>query len=138
MAQQGTPIWHFCLKLFVLFPEGSFEKNGVEIGASLSAPFDRDQTDLFQFGDIANHRAQAAAHIFGKALLARKALIHLPGIFQQHGIRELRTNRDMFAFENEIGHAGPAPLRGNVCASQAQVAVSKNSGFTNSLHIPPV
>ena len=75
------------------------------------------------------------ADIFRQARLPREALVHFSGILEQHGIDQLGTDRDLFAFQDEIRHTRPAALLGDVRPFQAQVAVLEGSGISEALII---
>ena len=74
------------------------------------------------------------ADIFRQARLPREALVHFTRILEQHGIDQLGTDRDLFAFQDEIRHTRPTALRGNVYTFQAQVAILECIGFGEALH----
>jgi hypothetical protein len=58
----------------------------------------------------------------GQAFLAWKTIVHFTGRFQQHGIDQSYTKRDLSTLQNKIGHTAPAVLRGDLGTSDAQVA----------------
>ena len=70
----------------------------------------------------------------GQQVDAWGAFILLPGIFEEHGIGEFGANGDFFAFQDEIGNAGPAALRGDVRPFEAQIAVFESFDFSQALH----
>lgn len=78
--------------------------DGVKVGLALAAPLDADQTDAVQFRDQLRDAHTAHAHVLGQPVLAGKARIIMPGVAQEHGIRDLGPHRKVRVFEDEIGH----------------------------------
>ena len=108
--------------------------HGVQVGPALSALLDGDQAVLLQFLQPGADTALGVANILGQAGLSRKALIQFTCIFEQHGVYKLRAYRDLVTLKDEVGNAGPATLRGNVCTLQAKIAIFELVGFPQALH----
>ena len=108
--------------------------DSIKIGPTLTALFDRDQAYLFELAEPTAHTALTVAHVLRKTVLARKALVQFASVFEQHSVDQLGTDRYFFAFENEIGHARPAALRGDVRPFEAQVTVLESVDFPQALH----
>lgn len=122
------------LFLLVLFPEGGFNVDNVQVGSALSASLNGDQTDPAQFTNIRIDALAGGAHICRQPILAWEAFVHFTGVLEQHGIGQLGTNGDLFALQDEVGHTRPAMTSGNVRPFQAQVAVSKSFDIPQALH----
>jgi hypothetical protein len=115
-------------------PERGFNVNRVEVGPTLAAPLDSNQAHLAQLTNVGVGALASSTHVLSQTILARKAFIHFTGVFEQHSVGKLGSNGYFFAFQDEIGYAGPTTLRGDVCAKEAQVAVFKSFGFPQALH----
>jgi hypothetical protein len=141
---RGQNIGHLDVKKFdisqasaAFFPERSFEMDGIQIGSSLASALHRDQPDLDQLLDVGIHALAGRPHILSQAVLAGEALIQLTGILEQHGIHQLGAHRNILAHQDEIGHARPAALCGDVRSLEEQVPLTESLGCCDMLHTPP-
>ncbi len=134
IGHQDVKYFDISLGLVGLFPEGSFDVDGVEIRAALPPSLHGDQTDTAQFLDVRVDALTGGAHICGQAILAGKALVQFAGVLEQHGIDEFGADGNLVGFEDEVGHACPATLRGNVRPLETEVAIFESGGFPQALH----
>jgi hypothetical protein len=95
--------------------------DGVTIRLSLTATLDRDEAASFQLSNEFGNAASAHAHVGRQAFLAGKAGIIVPGVTQEHGVSDFRSDRQVGLLEDEVGHLGKAPLRDRVCCVQLNI-----------------
>ena len=88
----------------------------VDIRFPLPTPLDGNVFTLFQFLDGRVRMPFADTHIPSERLLPRKTLVVLPGIFQKHDVRELRTGRQLSAVKHHIRDEREAVLCKNIRA----------------------
>src|SRR5580704_11962838 len=95
----------------------------IEICLPLAAPPDGDELLPLQLLNVGVGAVSRYAHVHGEPLLARKTIILLPGILQQHRIHELRAWREPVADQHMVEHLR-VPLYGkHVGALQNDIAV---------------
>ena len=86
---------------------------------------------LFEVGD---QTAAGNAHILGDELLAGIAIVVLPGVAKEQGIREFRTRRDRVGVEKKIRHHRKATRGCGIGIAQTDIAVDSFEMAADVVH----
>ena len=110
------------------------EVDGVEICLSLTTARDFDERAVLEFGDGAAHGGDVRAHVFGKALLAWKAEIVVPGVTEQKRIGRLGVGGKLGIAKDEIRKLGEAIPRDRIGGIQLHVLLDLLKSLSDVLH----
>src|SRR5205807_4567679 len=94
----------------------------VEIRLAETALLDFEDARSLKLLQIGSDAALPCAHILGELQLPRKAGIVAPCVFQQHGIGELGSDRNVFLYEDEIRHLREAMKGDGIGSDDLDVA----------------
>src|SRR5437016_6047950 len=88
----------------------------IQVGFALSPPSDFDKLCSLQLLNELTDARLAHPHVGREPFLAGEATVVVPGVMQEHGIGDLRTEAEVAILENEIGNLGePTTDNGIVC-----------------------
>ncbi len=74
----------------------------VHVGAVEAAALDVDEAALLQLGEVALYRPHGAVHVLGGAFLGGPAEIFLPGVREQHAVRNLGGGADRRVGKDDV------------------------------------
>ena len=97
------------------------EVDDVEVGLSLSAALDLDETAVFELRDGPADGRDVRAHVLGEALLAGEAQIVVPGVAEEERVGGLGIGRKIRISQNEIRELREAVQRDWIGAIQPHV-----------------
>jgi hypothetical protein len=100
-----------------------FEVQFVDIGLALPAPGDAQQPVGLQRLEVLADIGLVQAHVLGKPLLARVAVVVLPRVAEQHGEGEFVARAEVLRLEQEVRDLGEAAAGGGVGVAQDDVAI---------------
>jgi hypothetical protein len=102
------------------------EMKPVKVRLSEAPLFDFEQLCRFKFFEVRADTALSRSHVLRECGLSWKAGVVVPGIFEQHGVREFSADRDIAVREDEIGHLGEAVTRREIGTDDFDVSFSQN------------
>lgn len=82
---------------------------------------------------MAANTALVEPKVYGESLLARKAIVILPSVAEQHGEGHLVAGAELFGLEQEVRDLGEAPVGGSVGAVEDDVFVFED--VTEAAHL---
>ena len=110
------------------------EVDGVEICLSLTTARDFDERAILKLGDGPADGGDMRTHVFGKALLTRKAEIVVPGIAEQKRIGCLGVGGKFGIAQDEIRKLGEAIPRDRIGGIQFHVLLDLLKSPSDVLH----
>jgi hypothetical protein len=87
------------------------------------------KASAFKFFEIRANAALSSAHIIGEFDLSWKARIVTPRVFQEHGIRQLRSNGEFLFCQNEIRDLREALTRNRIGSNELDVSLFEEVAY---------
>lgn len=107
----------------------------IKVRLSKTTTLNFQKAHFLQFLDPPNDRSLPCSHIVGQSLLAWKAEIILPRIFEQHCVSEFGPNTNLFRDQYKIWHlCKTTSCRDDIPASQDNVSLLKYALYVHHLH----
>ena len=85
---------------------------GIDVGHSLSPSLNREQSLLLKSGDRFRYHAAAASEVVSDLVLAREAVVMVPGVLEELGVDELLAELEGRVVEGNIRYLRE-PTRGD-------------------------
>ena len=94
----------------------------IEVSLAKSSLGHFQEAGILQLFEVGSHTTLPRPHVVGELLLAGKAGVVRPGVFQEHGIGELGADAQVLIGEDEVWDLGEAMARDGIGADDLDVA----------------
>ena len=105
-----------------------FEVQFIDVGLALATALDGQEAIQFEGFEVAADVALVQAKVFRKADLARKAVVILPCVAEQHGERHFVAGAELFRFQKKVRDLGEAASGRGIRALEDDVALLEDVG----------
>jgi len=106
----------------------------IEVGLAKAPLGHFEEAGILQFFEVGSHTAFPCSHVVRELLLAGKAGVIRPGVFQKHGIGELGADTELLIGEDEVRDLGEAMERDGISTDDLDVASDLLKPAVDGIH----
>jgi hypothetical protein len=108
------------------------DKEPVEVGLSKTALLDFEDASPFKFLEVGTDAALTCPEVLGESSLVG------PSVFEQHGVGELCSDRQLLLREDDVGDHGEPVQRHRIGSDDFDIARDLRDATSDLFHMPIV